>query len=185
MCGWNLHFSSLLVYISDTCCAHTADLVFVVSPVPFSLQIMIFHHAITLIVSRVLMFCTCLPPPFCVSTMYSIVQCGWTFLCQRLPISPLCLYLTTLIALIAFQMFWSHVILIPNFPALFYSSHPVALPSCTSQPHSHPIYLAYFPQFSGSSRQSEFCIFTWLEVHSAGTFSPCASNVSVSTRKRY
>jgi len=130
--------------------------------------------------------CPCsvrLLPPFCVSTMYSIVQCDRTFLCHRLPISPLCLSLTTFIVLIAFQMFWSYVILIPNFLCLFYSSHPVALPSCISQPHSRPVYLAYFPQCSGSSRQSEFCIFTWLEMHSAVTVSPCTSNVSLSTRK--
>jgi hypothetical protein len=274
VCGWNLHFSPLLVYVSDTCCAHTAGLVFVVSPAPLSLQIMIAHNAISLIVSCVPMFCTCLPPPqFCVSTMYSIMQCEWTLLCHRLPVSLLCLSLTTFNVLIAFQMFWSYAIPIPNFlfpiqinqpircnnfseheqqhgyhhdtkvkpeaatPVellmmgvrtpetcwavnkrqnnklekllcivgwfvwivwwctylqtlnflfLFYSSHPVALPSCTSHPHSQPIYeyLAYFPQSSGSSRQSEFLYF-----HVTGN-ALCRNCFSVhikclSTRKRY
>lgn len=125
-----LQFAFFLVDVSYNCCAHKADLVFVVSPFSFNLQIMISHHAISLIVSCVPMFCAFLPPPFCVSTLYySIMQCDWTFLCHRLSVSLLCLSITTFIVLIAFQVFWSHVFLIPNFPVpvLFFSSCCFAL----------------------------------------------------------
>lgn len=123
-----LQFAFFRVHVSDNC-AHKAALVLVVSPFSFNLQIMISHNAVSLIVSCVPMFCAFLPPPFCVSTVYSIMQCDWTFLCHRLSVSLLCLSLTTFIVLIAFQMFRSHAFLIPNFPVpvLFFSSCCFAL----------------------------------------------------------